>query len=123
MSGVTRTRYSHIEHFKCTQKVLRFIGNVLKISVLFILYLVVSSLDVKQKVDRIRQKWTCDVLFFYNCFLFVTTCLLLAFKVTKYQALVMVETFFFAVLVAIFTYYSMSFFVRGMFMYEDLPKN
>ena len=83
VSGISRTRYSYAAHFKVGQKVLRFIVNVLKISVLVILYLVVRNIEIKRKVDKVRKEWTCDVLLFYNYFLFFTTCLFLALKVTK----------------------------------------
>ena len=47
VSGITRTRYSYAAHFKAWQKVLRFIGNMLKIFVLVILYLIVRHIEVK----------------------------------------------------------------------------
>ena len=100
----------------------RFLINVLKISVLLILYIVVANLDVKQKADRIRQSWTCDILIFYNYFLFTITCLVLALRVTKNQILVLLESSAFGLSIIIFTYYSIEFFVRALQMYEDLPE-
>ena len=87
-----------------------------------ILYLVVRNLEVKQKIDKIRQEWTCDVLLFYNYFLFIATCLILALRVTKNQTLVLIESFLIGIMVLIFTYYSIAFFIRGLYMYEDLPE-
>ena len=83
MSGIRRTRYSHVEHFRAWEKIARFIVNVIKISVLLILYIVVKTLEFRQRVDKIRQRWTSDVLLFYNYFLFAMTCLVLAMRVTK----------------------------------------
>ena len=123
MSGIRRTRYSHVEHFKAWEKVVRFIVNVIKISVLLILYIVVKNLEVAHKVDKIRQKWTSDVLLFYNYFLFTMTCLVLAMRVTKPQALFVFESFIFGILVLIFTFYSVKFFLKGFNMYEDPPKD
>ena len=80
------------------------------------------NLEVKQKIDKIRQEWTCDVLLFYNYFLFMATCLILALRVTKNQTLVLIESFLIGIMVLIFTYYSIAFFIRGLYMYEDLPE-
>ena len=93
---------------------MRFIANILKIFVLVILYLVVRNIEVKQKADKVRQEWTCDVLLFYNYFLLFATCLFLALRVSTNQTLVFVEMVLFGIMVLVFTYCSIALFVRGL---------
>ena len=123
LSGISRTRYSYTEHFKVGQKVLRFVVTILKIFILVILYVIVRNIEIKQKADKVRQEWTCDMLLFYNYFLFFSTGLLLALKVTTNETLVLLEMIMFVIMVVVFGFYSIGFFVRGFYMYEDLPDN
>ena len=121
MSGMRRSRYSRGAHFKSWKKIIRFFINILKIFVLVILYLIVRNLQIQQKIDKRRQEWTCSILLFYNYIFLAAISLSLAIRVTTNQTLLVIETILLALVTIFFTFKSISLFLDGMYLYEDLP--
>ncbi len=108
------TQYSYSEHFKAWEKVIRSAINILKLLTLFILYLIVKHMDVKQKADKRRQNWTSEVLLFYNQIFFIAICLVLLLRVSKNQTVVVATSIAIGCVASFFVGKSIDFFIRGM---------
>ena len=121
MSGMRRSRYSRGEHFRSWKKVWTALFNILKIFVLLILYLIVRYMDIKQKIDQRRQRWTCEILLFYNYILLLSVALTLALRVTTVQVLLLIETILMALVILFFIFQSIRLFIISLDLYEDLP--
>ena len=121
VSGVRRTRYSHTEHRERWDKVGRFIMQSLKLLVLLILLLVVRSFELEHRVDIKRQRWTCDVLLFYNVSFGVAMSIYLVFKVSTNQRFLIFLTFLFGLFIVLFAYFTVVLFMNGLHINEDLP--
>lgn len=102
---------------------IRSIVSILKLFALFIPYLIVKNVEVKQKADLRRQIWTTEILWFYYCTLFVAICLFLAFRVTKNEKLAAVLMICLGCVVIYFAVYSVYFLIWGINLYHDMPKS
>ena len=121
VSGVRRSQYSYREHFQAWNKVLRTVVNLLKLLTLLIVYFIVKHIEVTQKADVRRQQWTCSFLLFYNQTFLVGICLLLAYRVSKNESLALGVMVLAGFWLAYFAVRSLSFFVWGFNLYQDLP--
>lgn len=123
VSGVRRTRYSYSQHFQAWNKVLRSIIHIAKLFAFIVPYLIVKHADVTHQADLRRQKWTCNILWFYNTTFFVAICLFLAFRVTKNEKLAALLFICLSCTVIYFFTHSVYFMYWGVFLYEDLPES
>ena len=68
-----------------------------------------------------RQKWTCDILFFYGCCLLITMCISLGFRIIRNDTVVAGLMICMAVMVVYFFANSVYYFTWGLNLYAELP--
>ena len=67
------------------KKFMRFLADVAKVLSLLIAYLIVDSIEVTEKGDINRKKWTLDVLRFYNYMFLILVCFIMTVRMCGQQ--------------------------------------
>ena len=60
-----------------TNKFVKFLTDMIKVSSLLIAYILVDSIEVSEKGDIERKEWALDVLAFYNIMFVVIVCFIM----------------------------------------------